>query len=174
RPPAPAVDCFGLPPSDIRPPRSGPRHIPPPSAPGGTRADGSRTLQAMRCLGTRSPASLAAARAPRAAMPLQRRRVRPAIPAVRILGSARAALISLLDRRRRAEKHAGRDCRQAHTGERVAVVTASARSLPPLTYSVAEFVPGYESSFWRAPRCGGRAAFHPQWARLDGPLPPDR
>src|SRR6266550_300652 len=26
----------------------------------------------------------------------------------------------------------------------------------------------------RAPRCGGRAAFHPQRARLDRPLPTDR
>src|SRR5262249_19214028 len=51
RPQAPAVDYFGLPSSDIRPGRSGLRHILPLSVPGGTHAGGSRirTGQAMRC-----------------------------------------------------------------------------------------------------------------------------
>src|SRR5262249_18023828 len=70
---APPVDCLALPPSDIRPRRSGPRRILSLSAPDGTRADASRTPQAMRCRETRSPAALAVGRAPRAATPPRRR-----------------------------------------------------------------------------------------------------
>ena len=48
-PPVHAVDRFDPEPSGIRSPRSGPRRILSLSAPYGTRADASRTPQAMRC-----------------------------------------------------------------------------------------------------------------------------
>ncbi len=73
RPQVPAVDRIGPPPSDIRSPRCGPRHNRLRSGRCGTRPNDAHADQARQCRGTRSPASPAAARSPRAAMLPQRR-----------------------------------------------------------------------------------------------------
>ena len=75
RPPAPAVDRIDPPPSGIRSRRSGPRHSRFPSSPcRNARHDVRASRQASGCRETRSPASPAAAPAPRAATPPPRRR----------------------------------------------------------------------------------------------------
>src|SRR5262249_21773169 len=73
RPPALAVDRFDYRPSDIRSPRSRHRQSPPPSSPGGMRATDPRSHEPMPGGGIPPPASLAAARAPRAAKQPRRR-----------------------------------------------------------------------------------------------------
>ena len=73
RPPRPATDPMALRRSEIRSRHSGPRQSLLPSSPGGTRSRGSLRRRATRCETTRSPASPAAARAPRAATRLPRR-----------------------------------------------------------------------------------------------------
>ena len=73
RPPAPAIDRIGPPPSDIRSRRSGLRHSPLRSGPGETRADESHRRRGEPL--SRNPITgiAAAARAPRAATPPRRR-----------------------------------------------------------------------------------------------------
>ena len=67
RPPTPAVDQSDLRPSGIRPQCSGPPRSRIPSTQCGTRLHKMQSRWAMRCAGTRSPALLSAAPAPRAA-----------------------------------------------------------------------------------------------------------
>src|SRR5262249_44433867 len=73
QPPTLAVDQLGFPPSDIRSQSSGLQRSRFGSNPAGGRSAGGRRTPVSRSLSIRSPASSAAARAPRAAM-LPRRR----------------------------------------------------------------------------------------------------
>src|SRR5262249_40168815 len=82
RPPTPAVGQLGFPPSDIRSPSSGLQRSRFGSDLAGGRSAGRRRTPVTRRLNTRSLGWPPAVRAPRGATP-PRRRVRPAIPAVR-------------------------------------------------------------------------------------------
>ena len=83
RPPAPATDHSGLPPSGIRSPRSGPRRSRLHRGPAGTRASSVSQNLRHAVEEPRSPASPAAAPAPRAATPPRCRERLPIPAAVR-------------------------------------------------------------------------------------------